>query len=313
MEYSDKLLGTLPDTDLAKLTGKSCSWIHRKRVSLSIPSYRSLFGCLPKFNYNINAFNNINCISAYWLGFYFADGCVCETTGNRYIVTICSLDREVVDKLKTFYGIEDHENTTTTIANNKNVYHLQLCNKKLFNKFCELGCVPRKSNILKAPIIDSKFYLPFILGYFDGDGCISRNSAINSWKISICTGSKDFFEWLESIIKGLDISYNIDIRRTKNLFYSIALCGISGKFFMNKLYEFVPEYLPLSRKKQKFNEMCSNKFVKGPNLFDWEKEYIIQNRDNYLCSELIKTDKRNYGWVRSPYTIQKIRKYHKLF
>lgn len=34
------------------------------------------------------------------------------------------------------------------------------------------GIVPRKSLILEPPQIDKQFYLPFILGYFDGDGSV---------------------------------------------------------------------------------------------------------------------------------------------
>jgi hypothetical protein len=199
----------------------------------------------------------------------------------------------------------------TTVVNNKIVYHLQLCNKKLFNKLYELGCVPRKSNIVNPPAIDDEFYFPFILGYFDGDGSISRNTTINSWKIYIGTGGKNLFEWLESIFIKLSISYSVDIRKKKNIFYGISLCGISGKVFMDQLYSSVPGYLPLSRKKHKFLEMSLTKF-RSPNLFTWEKECIINNEDNHVCSELIKLDKRNYGWERSPDAIRKIRKYHNI-
>jgi hypothetical protein len=306
MEYNDKWLGTMPDATLAKLTGKCYAWIRRRRVSTGVSSYRSLFGCLPRLGYRTDVFDNLDVTSAYWLGFYCADGCVCKTTGNRHIVTVSSLDCEIIDKLKTFYEIHNH--TTTTIVNNKVVYHLQLCNKKLFNRLCELGCVPRKSNVLDAPPIDDKFYLPFILGYFDGDGSISRNSTINSWRVAIGTGSKKLFEWLESIIIKLNLAYSIDVRIKKNVFYNICLCGISGKFFLKQLYDSLPDHLPLSRKKYKFAEMSMNKF-RGPNLFEWEKEYIVANKDNYLCSKLIKLDKRNYGWERSPETIRKSRRH----
>jgi DNA-binding transcriptional regulator WhiA len=307
VKYKDELLGTLPDTTLAELTGKHVGWIYRKRINQNIPSYRSLFGCLPRCKYDIHAFSNINSVSAYWLGFYFADGCVCKTTNSRHIVQMTSLDKEVIDKLNAFYGLQSPM-CQTKIVNNKNAYTLQLCNKKLFNRLYELGCVTKKSNILGPPFIEEKFYLPFILGYFDGDGCVSRNSTINSWKVSIGTGGHDLFEWITSIIKSLNLAYSIEIKKKKNYFYNICLCGISGKVFLDQLYSSVPEKLPLSRKKQRFLEMSLVKF-RGPKLFDWEKEYIFSNRDNNICSSLIENDPKNYGWKRSAGTISHARRF----
>jgi len=305
MKYKDKFLGTMPDITLADLTGKKIHWIWRRRTKLNIPSYRSLFGCLPKFSYDVDAFNDINSnIKAYWLGFYFADGCVCKTTGNRYIVTISSIDEEVPLKLKKFYNIDSNHYISNKQINNKFVYSLQLCNKKLFMDLCKLGCLPNKSCILSKPIIDEKYYLPFILGYFDGDGSISRNSSINSWKVSIGTGGASFFEWLANTINHIGFTYSVTV---KNKFYTISLCGISAKTLLDKLYSTVPADLPLSRKMEMYEKLKIVKFKKGPNFLEWENVYIKQNKDNFICSELISKDKRNYGWVRSPESIRKVR------
>jgi hypothetical protein len=52
------------------------------------------------------------------------------------------------------------------------------------NDLIDKGIVPNKSLILKPPSISKEYYLPFILGYFDGDGSISKLSQYNNYSIS---------------------------------------------------------------------------------------------------------------------------------
>jgi len=64
---------------------------------------------------------------------------------------------------------------------NKNQYGLTLHNKHISTKLNQLGCVAKKSLILKFPewLIDSELQRHFIRGYFDGDGCISSSQRKN--------------------------------------------------------------------------------------------------------------------------------------
>ena len=64
----------------------------------------------------------------------------------------------------------------------------------------KLGIVPRKSLILKPPIIDEKYYLPFILGYFDGDGSICKLKQYNNYEWSI-QGTKEMLNWINSVLQ----------------------------------------------------------------------------------------------------------------
>jgi hypothetical protein len=47
------------------------------------------------------------------------------------------------------------------------------------------GVPPKKSLILKPPKIEKKYYLPYICGYFDGDGSINKTSQYNNYSLSI--------------------------------------------------------------------------------------------------------------------------------
>ena len=53
---------------------------------------------------------------------------------------------------------------------------LVLNSKKMSNDLIDKGIVPNKSLVLKKPNIPQQYYLPFILGYFDGDGSIHKTT-----------------------------------------------------------------------------------------------------------------------------------------
>ena len=93
--------------------------------------------------------------------------------------------------------------------------------KKMSQDLYNKGIVPNKSLILGKPNISEQYYLPYILGYFDGDGCISKTSQYNNYCISI-QGTKETLEWINSL---LSISSKLEKRNNtnKNSFY--IRCG----------------------------------------------------------------------------------------
>lgn len=291
-EYNDNLLGTIADLEIARITGKNINWIWKRRTTLGIDKCKIT---KPRYNYNIKAFDNIDNISAYWLGYYFADGNICKSR-NRSLITASSVDEEIIVKLSEFYGLNSGELIYQRKVKDTIYYSLQLCNEYLFNKLNSLGCVPNKSFIIDAPIIDPKFYNSFMVGVFDGDGSISLNKSINQWKVSIGTGSPYFIKWLESQVGNL--TYGLEKRKNgKKLFYNIVFVGLAAKEFLSRIYKSVPDGLPLSRKKEKFNLIETNC---GPKFQNWELEIISLHKENLnLCKEMIESDERNFGWKRS--------------
>ena len=65
--------------------------------------------------------------------------------------------------------------------------------------FIDHGVVPKKSLILEPPKIDSEFYLPYIMGYFDGDGTIYKTNSNTEFTIGFI-GSKATIEWINEVI-----------------------------------------------------------------------------------------------------------------
>lgn len=192
-----------------------------------------------KYYADYNIFEKIDTKEkAYWLGFLAADGCNYQRKENAsIIINIHQKDIEQLEKFKIF--CKTNANIIKYLANegfskNSEMCKIVLNSKKMSNDLIEKGIVPNKSLILKKPNIDSQYYLPFILGYFDGDGSINKTSQYNNYSFSI-QGTKEFLEWVNSI---LEINLPLEKRTSdsKNSFY--IRCGGTNKPYsiLSKLY-----------------------------------------------------------------------------
>jgi len=176
---------------------------------------------------------------AYWLGFIAADGCVYVRDKNAsVIISIHQKDSEHLEKFKQFMN-----------SNVKILYYIQNCgfsnntpmckitfnSKEMAQDFIDKGVPPRKSLILKPPIIDKQYYLPYILGYFDGDGSIFK--ANNEFGINF-VGTKEMLNWINQTL-GMEakLEQKKGTPKDKNN-YSIR-CGGTNKpyIILKQLYD----------------------------------------------------------------------------
>lgn len=136
---------------------------------------------------------------AYFLGLLYADGCNREN--NVVVLSLGEPDQYLVEGLKEELGFggplriinyADHSWKTT--------HRLELCNKRLSRDLYRLGCVYRKSLILRFPTEEQvpKHLLPhFVRGFFDGDGSIANNRRLEVSMMSspdFCQGLKTYLE-----------------------------------------------------------------------------------------------------------------------
>jgi len=302
-EYND-LLGKISDTELAKICGESYGRVRRRRIKLGIPFFKKV--SVPRNGYKIDCFREIDDESAYWLGFMFADGCVCKTTKNRSIVNLSNDVREALVEFCNFVDAPLTMIRENVREDGRIGYVVSLCNKSLANDLINLGCVPKKSNILSAPKIKRKFFESFLLGFFDGDGSISLNRSINQWKVSIGTGGGLLAKWIMSYLDSISLIYGHEV---KGDFHSVVMVGLSGKCFLERLYDNNKGYC-IEYKKHRFDLMKDLKF-KSPNMQEWEIEYV-KNIENFKsigsCIEAMSNDERNFGWTRCARTIRDYRK-----
>lgn len=212
-----------------------------------------------KYTADYRKFENIDSPEkAYWLGFIAANGCVYVREKNATIkIDLHEKDEEHLEKFKTFMN------------SNVNIRHFindsgfskdapsPMCgisfNSKLMAQdFINHGIVPRKSLVLQPPLIDEKYYLPYILGYFDGDGTIYKFNQDKEYNIGFI-GSYDTISWINQII-GLNATLE---QRDKNSQTYYIRCGGTNKPYsiLKMLYNSVD--IHLERKYLLFKELES--------------------------------------------------------
>ena len=129
---------------------------------------------LLKFDHNF--FESIDTQGkAYWLGFIFADGCICDkrTVGSKsLIINLATKDDSHLNKFQQQIKSKLNLHYKTT----EDAVYVKYYSDKMCEDLIKLGCTPRKSLTLKFPDIKENLHQHFIRGYIDGDGCISLRS-----------------------------------------------------------------------------------------------------------------------------------------
>ena len=212
-----------------------------------------------KYYANYRIFQNIdNAEKAYWLGFIAADGCVYVREKNA-TVKICLKYDDVhhLEKLKTFMdanvNIAEVFQTTGFASVDKpaKMAIIAFNSKEMAQDCINCGVVQNKSHLLEKPNIKEEYYLPYILGYFDGDGSIYETSN-GEFGINII-GTRKNIEWINEI---LQVSQKLEKRHEDKETYHIR-CGGTNKPYsiMKKLYDSCPVHL--DRKYEVFKKLES--------------------------------------------------------
>ena len=172
-------------------------WLHEKFIkkSISAPDIASQCGVTPvtirywarKFGLQRRRYGSLplddgyferidTTEKAYWLGFIAADGCVQDKPGKRMLsICLSTKDEKHLMKFQNAIGsrhsiYRTHRQTPFGECRSS---QLDLSSKKLATDLQRWGIVPRKSKILRAPIIPSALNSHWVRGYFDGDGSVS--------------------------------------------------------------------------------------------------------------------------------------------
>ena len=188
----------------------------------------------------------------YWIGYICADGNIQYDKNNRiYKVSLFSKEQEPIKKFVKYFG----EDTVSVHRRPTGIIEAYINSKELCEYFIQVyNIVPNKSNILN-PSVD--FTTNFILGYFDGDGCI-RNSSEKQirYECNITCGSKIFLEKIKNILDKQDI-YSMLYQHTDCSAYKIR---IDRKADSEKFYKWLYKdaVVCLSRKLNNFVALYGN-------------------------------------------------------
>lgn len=209
---------------------------------------------------------------AYWLGFMYADGHVHSTT-NQISIGLANVDYHHLEKFKDFIGAKN-----VIIQNKKtNSCRYQFYSKEMKQDLIKLGCVPKKSLLLKFPkegLIPKLLMKHFLRGYFDGDGCLSyqKKSKLNDLIIPTVSfiGTEDM---LKGIINFLGIhsgKIRLASKEGNELVKEFGYYGKNAIIFLNEMYEYSNIYL--DRKKERYEIFKNTNFaVHRGNFMNYEE------------------------------------------
>ncbi len=175
IDFLKRSYGSLTAISIAKELGRTKKSIECKAAKIDLKGIRETNRDLVNGNY----FNEIDCVKkAYLLGLLLADGNVSQSSGGHYIRLVLK-DRILVEFARN------------ELAPHRPIYpHLhgsvgfQVGNKELFDSLAHYGMVPNKSQYVFWPNdIPERFEAPFLLGYFDGDGCLHYSGIYPIWTL----------------------------------------------------------------------------------------------------------------------------------
>ena len=240
-------------------------------------------------NCNFDFFKKWTNEMAYVLGFLYADGCIIDAISSRtQYIQFASVDKKILEKIRAVIKSKHllyvrpsrmcvHKNG---IYKSRKSFILRIGSRRMFNDLICFGVIPRKSNVVKFPVVPSSYLNHFIRGYFDGDGCIYfyktkgivKTIIIKKLSVIFTSGSFTFLKRLGEILK-IQLTLNHKkIYKSKGAFQLRYSTNDTLKIF-KFLYKFCSQKLYLERK---FN-IFKNYFRLSPQKIDSESRYILKN------------------------------------
>lgn len=149
---------------------------------------------------------------AYVLGYLYADGSLERAKNNRgQYVRVSSTDKDRITLIKKLLTSNHAIYEYLQPGNTKRQFLLRIGSLVLFDALQQHGMTTNKSLTMTFPNIPSQYLASFILGYFDGDGCVSIERNTNKQMkrlLSVFTsGSKVFLTNLhEKLTKRVGIT-----------------------------------------------------------------------------------------------------------
>lgn len=201
---------------------------------------------------------------AYWLGFLYADGCVCESKKNGKVSSLrleLGLSNEDKKHILKFLNNIDYSKKVETRDVLLNGVKHQTCrvtitDTEMCRDLIKLGCTPRKSLTIKFPTekqVPIHLQRHFVRGYIDGDGSIgfknlTYKTTVYKRPFLTILGTKEF---IEVLLRVTDWKKNT-VQHPSGA-YQIEWCGNNVKKYLEWVYGNSTIYL--DRKYNKYLEI----------------------------------------------------------
>lgn len=206
-------------------------------------------------------------LKAYYLGFFFADGCNYYETSyknnlNRITIRILNTDRNILESFaKNLY--KTNKEVTVIPRSQKNdkwqdIASLEIQSKRISKALHEFGATSNKSLTLQFPTcIPDELMNHFLRGYFDGDGFISdyEPKPGSRPRFSVI-GNKEFMEGFQDVLVK-NTGLNINKLMTKPKIPTIRILEYGGTNVVKTIREYLYKdaTIFLERKKQRFDKI----------------------------------------------------------
>lgn len=265
LEILKQYYGKIPTIEIAKLLNNrwDINPIWRKAKLIGLNGSYALGST--KYSSDTTFFHEPNIQNCYWAGYIAADGSLKKKAGLSLSCAVS--DRELIDNFVL-------QTKTTNPINIIPIGEKEICGnicicedqarvdmwcqwqwKKDFAKYWNITA--RKSLTLQPPQIqDLSLIYAYIIGYFDGDGWISRNKEKRKTGIKyelgvgFCAGDPSILEWIKHQLMVLcpNESWDESIFKCKGSTYKISWDGPKGISIHKSLREVVDIPWKLKRK-----------------------------------------------------------------
>lgn len=206
------------------------------------------------YHVNNNFFKVQSRSMAYILGLLGSDGCVAQNKNIVYI-ELQREDKPILEKINKILENERPIQDYTTGRGYENS-KLYFYSKEIKKDLAMYHIIPNKtydSNYAFPELLKEEFYMDYIRGLFDGDGCIKSSNHCVTWQID--TGCKDIAYKIQKYLASLGIEAKIAIlpKVHINLYRVYCYNQQNCKKIFSLLYKDTDLYL--QRKYNKFIEL----------------------------------------------------------
>lgn len=208
-----------------------------------------------KYKINDDYFKKQSHNMAYILGLLAADGYISEKE-NLISIGLITEDIELLEQINKELQNERPIKTYEFNDNGRerSMSKFQTWSAAIKKDLAHYSIVPQKTFKLKPPLLlQSKYYIDFIRGYFDGDGSIWINHR-GEVGLDIIGASRDMIYWIrEVLVNQYGVPNNgVYTRATDNgtVIYKVSFYGDKVRQVYDILY--TPNSLFMKRKKDKF-------------------------------------------------------------
>lgn len=231
----------------------------KHNIKLKTPSER-----LRTYYCNHNIFDELSYQSAYWLGFFAADGCI---TSNSNQLTLALAEKDISHLIKFKEFLESEHPLKKKIiklsyekigTREYTAWEFRIRSYEIVKAMLKYNITPKKSLTLEFPNLPEEYIRSFILGYFDGDGTIGFYQKKLYFKL-VSTYSF-LIKVQEHLMKMCDATETKLIKRGDNGTFILSYNGnISCAKIYEYLYDSKIEGCYLNRKYQIFDKFKKDK------------------------------------------------------